>query len=214
MYIDIACNSRTSTDDDVREFLFKSIEYGIKSITVLPIFLPSIKDLVIDGVDLSCFIDYPYGSSDTSVRSHAALTAIRRGANTLDVVLNSGLFFNGKQDKFYDDIETILTLCKEHGVTLRAVLEYRLYDYKDVLIIGNKLREMGIEYIIPSTGSQLDTWDDNLAISIELTEKSGINVITNGVIVAQKHYDVILGSTVFGARFSSLHAMKNIKFGV
>ena len=214
MYVDIICNNRTFTDDDIRVVLFNGVEMGLRGMSMLPHFIPSIKDFAVEGFDLACLIDYPYGSSDVSVRSHAALTAIRKGATTLDLVVNNGLFFSKKKDKFYDDIETIYKLCQEHGIMARLMLEYRLFESKDIVDIGNKCREIGIEYILPSTGSQLDNWEDNLAISMELTNKANINVITNGAVVTPLQRESVEKSGVFGLRFSSLQAAKNAQFGV
>jgi len=214
MYIDIAPNSRMLTDDDIRETLFAGVKKRVNGISVLPQFLPAIKDFVPDGMDLGCFVDYPYGSSDTSVRSHAALTSIRKGASNLDLLANCSLLINRKYGRFYEDIEAILNLALQHKTVIRLVLEYRLFEYKTVLEIGNVVREMGIEYIIPSSGSQVDSWDDNLAISVELSRKSNINVITNGGVRTKKQFDTIVESNVFGVRFFSHKVAEDILIGV
>jgi len=203
MYVDIACNSRTVTDNDVREILFSSVQRHLNGMVLLPQFIPSTKDFCPEGMDLSCFIDYPYGSSDTSVRSHAAITAIRKGATVLDVVANSGLLTNGKKAKFYDDIETIKALTDDQKVLLRILLEYRLFEAQDIVNIGNVLREMGIEFVVPATGIQMDSWEDNLAISMELTEKANMSVITNGGIRTRRHYEAVAETKVFGIRFTN-----------
>lgn len=212
MYRDIICNSRILNDNDVREALFTGIKQNINGIVLLPNFVQSTKDFVPAGMDISCLVDYPYGASETSVRSHAALAAIRKGANTLDLVVNSSLIFNSQRGKFYDDIEAILNLCKEHDTTLRLVFEYRLFEYQDLINICNVVREMGIEYVTPSTSSQMDSWDDNLAISVALTTKCSINVIMNGKTATQKQYDMARATKVFGIRFANHNVLS--EFGV
>ncbi len=213
MYIDISCHSRTTNDNEVREALFKGIQKNVNGIALLPNFLLSTKDFIVEGMDLSCLIDYPYGASDLAVRSHATLSAIRKGATTIDLVANTGLYFNSKSGKFFEDIEAIYNLCEEHNILLRVMLEYRLFEPDRLINLVNSIREIGIEYVIPSTGSHLDSWEDNLLTSVELTQKASVNVITNGVIINKKQLAIVKESKVFGLRFSSISLFDTL-FGV
>ena len=72
---------------------------------------------------------------------------------------------------------------------------------------------MGIEYVIPSSSEFTDSWEDNWAISMELTKKTGLLVITNGNIWQEKQYKAIKKSKVFGIRLHSIGSLRNI-FGV
>ncbi len=209
MYLDVSCHDRLETEDSVRDALFGAIKHNLKGVSINTYFLQPMKDFIVEGMALSVPIDYPYGASEASVRSHSVLTAIRKGANTIDLVGNNNLLANEKMGKFYDDVEGIQALCKENGVTLRVMLEYRLYEPEKVVRIGSGLRELGIEYIFPATGSQPDDWTENLIMAVDLT-KTGLKVITNGNIWKKKFVDTIRESEVFGARLPCYSAVKNI----
>ena len=210
MYHELVCYDRTALDEEVRTDMFAAVKYEFNSIAVLPCYLQVAKESIVEGMDISAVIDFPYGVSDMPIRSHAIISAIRKGSTIIDLVVNNVYFINKKYDKFYDDIESASVICKENRVLLRAILEYRLFEYSDIVKMGNGLREVNIEYIIPSTNSQLDVWDDNLAISIELTEKAKTKVITNGNIWKKEQYQSIKKSGVFGVRLSG-SAIENIK---
>lgn len=201
MYHDLSIHDRISTVDDVREGMFIAIKHGLTSLSIYPFFLQQMKDFVLEGTILSCPVDFPYGLQDSVMRNHAVLSAIRKGANAIDLVANSHLLCNAKNSKFFDDVETSKKICDENKVLLRIMLEYRMFESKRLVKTGCGLKELGIEHVIPATGEGLDTWYDNLQISMELTDKCGLKVITNGNIWTEKQYQSIKDSGVFGVRF-------------
>lgn len=210
MYRDVSCFDRTDTEETVRETLFAAAKAGFQSISVPSFFLSPMKEFVVDGIKISCPIDYPYGTADTAVRSHAILAAIRKGATQIDLVANNSLIANKKYPKFYEDIESAYKTCTENRATLRILFEYRFYDTKEMVALGNGVREIGIEEVFPATGSHLDEWQDNLMISATLRAKCGLNVITNGNLWKKSQYDALVEADVFGVRFSCKDAIKNI----
>lgn len=210
MYIDLSCYDRDETDESVRKAIFCAVDKVLNGISIHPYFIKDNKGFLSEGMILSSPIDFPHGVSDISVRSHATLAAIRKGANAIDLVANNSLLSNEKMGKFYDDIESIHKICVENNVTTRIMLEYRLYDPDKVVRICNGIRELGIEYIFPATATSVDSWDDNLAIAIEITRKANIKVITNGNIWKKQHYNFIKGTEVFGVRFQSYSSLENI----
>lgn len=210
MYRELAQHSRLSTDAEVQEAVFAAVNLGFASISVLPYFLSSIKDFIVDGMDLTVPVDFPYGCSESEVKNHAMINSIRRGCNVIDFVGNTVLSVNGKNVKFLDEVEKAYGMCRDKEVILRVMVEYRLYNYEDLITISGGLKEIGVEYVIPATGEGLDTWDDNLAISVVLQDKTGIKAITNGNIWKKQHMETIVGSKVFGMRLHNLAAIKNI----
>jgi deoxyribose-phosphate aldolase len=210
VYHDLSIHDRIYTVDDVRETLFIAMKYGVTSLSVFPFFLQPIKDFVLDGTILACPIDFPYGLQDVNVRDHAILAAIRKGANTIDLVANSNLMIQSKNVKFFDDIEAAKAICVENKVTLRIMLEYRLFEPKKVLKVGHGLKELGIEYIIPATGEGMDEWHDNLQIGMELTNKCDIKVITNGNVWTERQYNSIKESGIFGIRFNKTAILQSV----
>jgi len=210
MYLEVSCHDKLATDEIVRKVSFASVEKLLNGVSVHTYYLKTVKEFLIKDMILSSPVDFPYGVSETSVRSHGTLAAIRRGANTIDLVGNSNMLANEKVGKFYDDIDTIKAICVENNVTLRVMLEYRLFEPEKVVRIANGIREIGIEYVLPSTSTGVDPWDDNLAMSALITEKASIKVITSGNIWKATHLESIRASNVFGARFSSLESLINI----
>lgn len=210
MYKELAQHSRLSTDAEVQEAVFAAVNLDFAGISTLPYFLSSIKDFIVDGMDLAIPVDFPYGCSESDVKNHAMINSIRRGCNTIDFVGNTLLASNSKNVKFLDEVEKAYGMCRDKDVVLRVMVEYRLYKYEDLIAIAGGIKEIGIEYVIPATGEGLDTWDDNLAISVVLQEKTGVKVITNGNIWKKGHVEAIEMAKVFGMRLHSLAAIRNI----
>ena len=213
MYLDISCYDTLETEETVRKALFHGLNVGFHGVSVFPYFVQSVKDFILNGVVLAVPIDYPYGISDPTVRCHAALSAIRKGANSLDVVANNIFLANDKWAKFGEDISSILNICIENGVQLRVLFEYRKYELEKIIKAANMLREIGVDYVFPGTGAIIDNWEDNLLAAIEIGTKADIKVITNGNIWKKSYYDSCIESKVYGIRLSSESAIRNV-FGV
>lgn len=210
MYYELSCYDRVASEDDVREAIFIASQKGVKGLSLMPYFFASMKDFLIEGMTLSCPIDYPYGHGDISVRNHAILTAIRKGANTLDIVANNPFIFNNKLNKLGDEIESHYRLCYDNKVVMRLMLEYRLYSDELITKVAKIAQEIGVEYIFPATGGMVDNLADNLTICMLIQEELSIQCITNTNIWRAEQLKIIEESGVFGVRFQSLGAVKNL----
>ena len=213
MYVELAILNKTTTEEDSREALFIASELHLNGICVLPNYITSVKELNQELV-IACIIDYPAGTSTTATRNHAVLTAINSGANTIDLVMNNSFIVSNKLDKLLADLKSNLAICKDKKVVLRVVMEYRVcMDAKLFLQIAQLVNQLGIEYVLPSTGYRLDNYADNLIASKLIMDKSGLKVITNGGIVNKEQYEQAKKAEIYGVRFQSIPVVKDI-FGV
>ena len=213
MYVELASLDKMSNEAQNREFVFAASKLSLNGVCVLPNYIAETKQYVPDMV-LSTPIDYPDGTGESEVRAHAVISAIRHGANTIDLVLNCSMVVNKKIEKLIADVDGCLAICKERGAVLRVMMEYRVYEEASMFfeVIG-LLNEMGVEYIFPASGSRLDNFHDNLITAKEIMKRSGMKVITNGNVVNREQYDIIKESEVYGVRFTSIPVVNSI-FGV
>ena len=213
MYVDLAFLTKTATEEETRKAVFTASECNLNGICILSAYIGQMREFVPDMI-LSCPIDYPQGSSDIKVRNHAIISALRKGANAVDLVLNHPLAMNRKMNELIEDISSNLQICKEYGASLRMMMEYRMFEDANLFFdIASLLKEVGVEYVFPATGHRLDNYRDNLICGKVTFEKSGLKVICNGNISSKKQYEEIKKSQVFGVRLTSLPIIKEI-FGV
>jgi len=213
-YHEINLYAKDKSEKEILQNTFQALEANVDGISTNIVHLPAVKNILPNDKTLSCPIDYPNGLNDTSMRQHSVITAIRKGANVIDLVVNSIFIVDKKEDKLIQDIEAILQICKKNGVTLRVMLDYRLFEPRVFMRTVKLLVERGIEYFYPSTGHFLDSYVDNLLAAQEIQTKYKVMTIVNGNIWHETQYDNIHGSGVFGIRFKSPHNLSFIKNGV
>jgi len=209
MYIEYACYDYSLSDDEIKNNLNFVAKLGIKNISIFPIYIQSIKSLI-DEFDLkiSCPVDYPFGISDSKIRSASTLTAIKSGASTIDMVAPAKLITNRKYDKIRDDIKNNITICQDNNTQLRYIIEYRVFNHEILAKISTILKSLNIEYILPSTGYMLDDINDNIIACKYLMAKSQIKTITNANIWTEKHIQNIKLANIYGIRFHNIHSLQ------
>lgn len=211
MYIDFAFIDTDINDANAKNIVTEIIKYPINSITVPYYLVKSIKNLVPnDRISLSCLIDYPLGISDTKTRQFAIDQAFKVGINFVDVAMPQNLAANRKYDKIRDDIKNTVEFCTTNNIQVRYILEYRVFDHHCLKKICEIFETYKVNYVFPSTGFFLDNLADNILASIFLYQNSkDLNVISTGNIWANKHFDTLSKSGLFGFRTTSVHSLKN-----
>ncbi len=213
MYVELACLDKTSTADDTRKHVFAASELALNGVVVLPPYITEARQYVPDMV-LAAPIDYPYGTMDTKIREHAVLSALRKGANTVDLVLNHTMVVNKRLEAMLDDIETCQKICYENRAALRIMLEYRIYDNSKLFLDTLDMLELiGVEYVLPATGLRVDNFTDSLMASRGMTQRNNLKIIMNGGIFTKEQYEIVKKAGIYGIRFTSIPLVQNI-FGV
>ena len=215
MYHELNIYDGQSSDDKALEFLFKAINLKLDGISCPIYFVPLLKHSVPKEMILSVPIDYPNGMSDSRIKNHAIMSAIRKGATAVDVVLNPNHITNGRLEIISDDLKSHKEICESKNIILRVMLEYRTYHGKQMMYVASIIADLGIQYVFPSTGHLIDNYLDNLTIAADVAKKyPSLNIITNGNIWQKSHYTTIVNSGTFGVRFNSIHAVENCFTGV
>jgi len=204
-YTEYACYNEPNSEQ-LRKNVFEALKYNINGISIPIYFLGNISSLIPEGITLGCPVDWPCGNNATTIRNHAAIYAINHGANALDLV-SSGYMFINDHSEYVEDIKSHIKICKDRGVTLRVMLEYRRHFPAQTLDMALALSELGVDYIFPSTGDKLDDFSDNLIVSHRISTMYTTPAIFNGNIFTQKQYKILCESRVHGVRFNNLGAL-------
>lgn len=185
MKIEYYINSIDDKDIDIKENIDKAVQFNIDSL------LCSIHNirLVKKNFNINCgvFIDYPLSFNDFNYRKDSIANAIDCGANFVAITTPFQLIINRKYTKFREDIVNNLTLCKNHNIDIRYILEYRKFDHTLLQKVCDILKECGIERVYPSTGLFMDNIEDNIIACSYLKQKTGIDTIINGNIWNKSH---------------------------
>ena len=208
MYIELNLYDESASEDKTLKTVFRAIDMEVRGICVPPFFLPAIKEVMLDGTVLATPIDYPYGLGDSKVRNHAVLSAIRRGANAIDLSINHHHMVNKKWELVYKDLEGNIKICKDHNSSLRAIMDYRAIMAAEQKVLMQIFTELQVDYVIPAPGHKMDSWMDNLLVARHIQQKYGLSTITNGGLYSEEHAKNVKVADVFGCKVSSIPALE------
>lgn len=201
---DIAAN-----EQEFKDILVKTNKYTISTLSTLPYYIKCAKNIISQEIFVACPIDYPCGILDLKSRIMATESAIKAGANIIDMVVPSHYLSNRKYDKFRDDVKNIKAMTDHYSVTLRYILEYRVYSYELLYRICQILIDNEINTVLPSTGFGLDEISDNIIAAALINKKlPSLKIVCNGNIWTTKHIELIQKANLPSIRVNSINALE------
>jgi deoxyribose-phosphate aldolase len=202
MLTELACYNQDSTYNEILETVFIASEKNLDSVAIPSGFMSRVGDLLKDQ-QFSAAIDFPYGLSSTSVRVHEIIMAIRQGAHSIDLVIHGGYIKEENWRKIRTDLKACMSVCKEHNVNFRAIIEYRLFPVKTVLLMCELLGTIGVYNVVNSTGFVVDDIAENAIISHEIQDKTGLFVTSCVRAFNEKHIKIFQELDVHALRLMS-----------
>jgi deoxyribose-phosphate aldolase len=197
------------SDEEVRQNLKKAADFEISSVSVFNNHIKLAKNIFNDNVKISTPIDYPLGILDSKTRIASIESAIKSGADIINITACPYLLCNRKYDKFREDIKNNLELAQKYQISIRYILEYRVFTYELLYKVAQILINGGIDTIYPSTGYLLDDIHDNILASALINKKVPmINIICNGNIWNIGQIQNIYKTNIYGIKVNSINALK------
>lgn len=203
-YFDVAANEK-----ETKDHFTKISKYNISVVSLDVFNLKIAQNIFSNKTKLATIIDYPCGLLDTNSRIKAVEYAINAGTNIVEMVLPSHFASNRKYDKFRSDVKNIKEICLDNSISLRYILDYRIYSYGLLYRISQILsEEYQIFDILLSTGYGIDDIYDNIIAGALIKKKvPKINPISNGNIWLNKHIEAINKAEIDGIRFQSINSL-------
>ena len=209
MFTELAFYNHDSTFKDLLSVVFTSAQKKVDCVAIPSGFMSRLTEFTNDQ-KFSVAIDFPYGLSGTSVRFHEMILAIRQGASYIDLVLNNSFIKEENWRKIREDLKTCQTVCNQHGIELRVIMEYRLFPVKTVLLMCDLLYNANVYNVINSTGFVADDLSDNAIISYEIQSKTGVQVTPCVRAFNKEHVKMFEDLDVYALRLISSKATEDI----
>lgn len=204
-----------SDETEVKDYVKSALKYKLSAIFVLPSYLKCVKNIVAHTTKLGCPIDFPFGLSTTECRLCAIETAIKSGAQIIEIIAPSHALCNRKYDKFRNDINETKALCDRNNVELRYTIDYRTYTSDLLYKVAQILAAHQIETIYPSNNFFLDNISDNILVSMLISQKIPVmSVIINGNAWHNDHVDLLLNNqNITNYRTNNLYFLEKLYIG-
>ena len=209
MRVELLCNE--SKYPDILRCIFEASEKRLDQICAPSGMIPRIDEIFIrEHCNFSALVDFPYGISETRIRVHEILLSAKRGVKDIDLVINRSDIESSNLNSIRKDFRTCLNACKENGLAIRPIIEYRIADDEFLYELCSSLKYNGATEIVIGTGSMVDDILDNIISSKLIEDKLNLPVVSCSPILSQEHYDIFYDSNIHGIRLKSYKIQDNL----
>ena len=150
-YIDHTLLKPEATEEDIKKLVEEAKQYGFYAVCVNPIYVRLAKELIgEDDIKVATVVGFPLGANTTYVKERETRTAIKDGADEIDMVLNIGLFKSGKWDKVVEDIKAVVEAAE--GKHVKVIIETGLLTDDEKVQASVLVAGAGAHFVKTSTG--------------------------------------------------------------
>lgn len=153
-YLDFANHHANATTSDIEKLCADVITFGFNSAFVNPCHVVTAKKFLNGKARLGTAISFPLGQDELTIKINASLSAVKNGADELDIVPNLALLLEKKDTEYLDEMKQIVTSVKNlrKEVIVKFIIDTGyldpLPDAKERLQIAAKLiRESGADFV-------------------------------------------------------------------
>ncbi len=131
-----------------------AIKYGVASVCVKPYMVEEAKMLLDDSdVYLGCVIGFPSGNSTIDTKVYETITACKKGAVEIDMVINIGKALDGDWEYISDEIEAVTNAAHTNNAIIKVIFET---DYigqdENIIKLCEICTDKHVDFVKTSTG--------------------------------------------------------------
>ncbi|TXT64059.1 MAG: Deoxyribose-phosphate aldolase [Promethearchaeota archaeon] len=142
-------------EDDIIELCNEAKKNNFHSVCVNPFYIPlATAQLNTSDVKVCTVIGFPLGATPSEVKAFETETAIKLGAEEIDMVLNVGAMKSRKYDVVEEDIKAVVTVAD--GTLVKVILETCYLNDKEIQKACTLSESVNADFIKTSTGFGLE----------------------------------------------------------
>ncbi|MFB3921214.1 MAG: deoxyribose-phosphate aldolase [Terriglobia bacterium] len=152
-FIDHTLLRPEATQFQIERLCHEGLRFGFSAVYVNPVWVPlAFRLLHGSGVRVGTVAGFPLGASTTVQKRTEAWTAIRAGAQEIDMVMSIGAMRSRDLDRVECDIRGVAEVCHEGGATLKAILETACLTDDEKVAACRVAEKAGGDFVKTSTG--------------------------------------------------------------
>ena len=142
-----------ATRDEILRLCREAKQYLFAAVCVNPYWVSlAASELSGTPVKVSSVIGFPFGATTTEGKVAEAVTALRVGAQEIDMVMNIGALRSGDYDTVKLDIQAVVEQSRQAGAIVKVILETSLLDDRQKAVACTLARMAGADFVKTSTG--------------------------------------------------------------
>ena len=153
-----------ATRDQIIALCQEAVRYGFHAVMVNPANVAlAAAQLRGTTVKVGTVVGFPLGANLTVTKLVEAESALRQGAQELDMVMNIGALKSGDRILVQTEMRSLAELAHDHGAMLKVILENALLTQEEKILACALAAEAGADFVKTSTGllipaRPLQTW--------------------------------------------------------
>jgi deoxyribose-phosphate aldolase len=153
-YLDLANHHQDATPEAIGKLCEMVKKYGFNSAFVNPCYLPLARELLGDKGKIGTVISFPLGQDTKNTKILAAIDAVKKGADELDVCLNVGLLKGGEREKVLEEMKAIVQAAKDVKATVivKFIIETGLLTSEEIKKSSQLVLESGADFVKTNSG--------------------------------------------------------------
>ena len=142
-----------ATRDEVVKVCREARQYQFASVCVNSFWVPVVRaELAGSAVKVCTVVGFPLGAASTEAKAAEAASAIRAGAQEIDMVINVGALRSGDLEAVRDDIAEVVRVSHCGGAIVKVILETALLDDSQKAVACTLSKLAGADFVKTSTG--------------------------------------------------------------
>lgn len=142
-----------ATSAEIRKVCGEAREYGFSSVCVNPYWVPLVtSELAGSAVKVCGVVGFPLGANATAIKVAETESAVRAGAQEIDMVINVGELRGGNFEAVRADIRAVVNAANAGNAIVKVILETALLNDEQKTIACQLAKEAGAAFVKTSTG--------------------------------------------------------------
>lgn len=142
-----------ATRADVVKVCREARQYSFASVCVNPYWVPLVySELAGSPVKVCTVVGFPLGATSTESKVAETVTALRGGAQEIDMVINVGALRSGDLETVKTDIREVVKVAHDAGAIVKTILETALLDDNQKVVACSLAKLAGADFVKTSTG--------------------------------------------------------------
>lgn len=139
--------------EDIVKLCREARTYRFASVCVNPYWVPmAASELAGSEVKVCTVVGFPLGATSTEAKVAETATALRAGAQEIDMVINVGALRSGDHDTVKSDIHEVVKVSHAARAIVKVILETALLSDAQKTTACNLAKQAGADFVKTSTG--------------------------------------------------------------
>jgi deoxyribose-phosphate aldolase len=149
--IDLTLLAPFALNEDIHKLCLQAMRFGFYSVCINPVNVKFVKkELSGSGVKVCSVVGFPFGANKKEIKAFEAKTAIKEGAQEIDMVMNIAAFKNGDVKLAQDDLNAVIRAAEPHPV--KVIIETCYLNDDEKVNACKMIMHTNAQFVKTSTG--------------------------------------------------------------